>query len=77
MRPEQLPASLQDQSGSGLAREVRRGGVGRDLRSGWLGAKNEPAEWPFPAIASALKIKPKMRVSLSGEFAGASNSKVC
>jgi Elongation factor SelB, winged helix len=35
--------------------------VGSRAIAGWMArSKNEPAEWPFPAIASALKIKPEV-----------------
>ncbi len=57
--PEQLPSSLKTKAG--LVWHEKFDAVASSAIAEWMArSKNEPAEWPFPAMASALKIKPKM-----------------
>ena len=57
--PEQLPSSLKTKAG--LVWHEKFDAVASAAIAEWMArSKNEPAEWPFPAVASALKIKPKM-----------------
>src|SRR4029434_10763103 len=57
--PEQLPSSLKTKAV--LVWHEKFDTVASAAIAEWMArSKNEPAEWPFPALASALKIKPKM-----------------
>ena len=57
--PEQLPSSLRTKAG--LVWHEKFDAVASSAITEWMArSKNEPAEWPFRAMASALKIKPEM-----------------